>query len=316
LLTSNLETHGRLGNQLFTALLLQCLGQDLAQTVVLKRWVYSDKILLPRVVFDAGLNEDNASSVTIQYLLGGMALSNDRLYGLSARDLFNSVLMMPLNLASIWGNQQQSEYVQCLKKNSLEDDKELIHVCAIHVRRGDYLWYWISFLTQPFLYYQLAIQKILEETDCRRFVIFSDDVRWCRRQFKREAILRGAKEPLREVVFEVTFSDEPCPVEAIRRMSRCDYHIMSNGMFSWWAVFLSKSKKTIIPSAWRFRGFGNPDGICSHLILPCMETLDSRYHRQLRLRTYTNISHEVVSSLPGRAVRKLKRVLAAKAAGA
>ena len=47
-------------------------------------------------------------------------------------------------------------------------------------------------------------------------------------------------------------------------MSKCSYHITANSSFSWWAAWLSDSKKIIAPSKW----FGSDANLDDADIIP------------------------------------------------
>lgn len=103
-----------------------------------------------------------------------------------------------------------------------------IDYVALHVRRGDYV-------NNPFYidlwqtdYYEKAIQEFSDE----RFMIFSDDIEWCRENF---------------IGKEYTFNEEKTDYEAMNTMASCKGIIMANSSFSWWAAYLSNCGKVIAP---------------------------------------------------------------------
>jgi Glycosyl transferase family 11 len=106
--------------------------------------------------------------------------------------------------------------------------------CSVHVRRTDTL----SNPTRPELaagdYYERAMSQFDSDTT---FVIFSDDIEWCRERF------RG-----RSVVFVEALS----AVEDLFLMARCKGHIIANSTFSWWGAWLDPNpdKKVIAPLRW------------------------------------------------------------------
>jgi hypothetical protein len=103
-------------------------------------------------------------------------------------------------------------------------------VVALHVRRGDYITDSNFCLLEPDYYLEaLTYFPDLE------IMVLSDDINWCREQFKSER-------------FKFSFSNNPFIDLCL--MSLCDYHIISNSSFSWWGSWLAKSKKTIAPQNW------------------------------------------------------------------
>ena len=102
---------------------------------------------------------------------------------------------------------------------------------AIHVRRGDYV-------NNPFYvdlvetdYYEKAI-NLFDGSD---FLIFSDDIEWC----KLQPIFNGC---------EFATGTE---LEDLNLMSSCIGHIIANSSFSWWGAYLSPySKRIVAPKAW------------------------------------------------------------------
>ena len=107
--------------------------------------------------------------------------------------------------------------------------------CAIHVRRTDYLNCSETFYALPLRYYVLGMQKIINETGCQNFMVFSDDIEWCRQQ---------------EIFSECQFSEGLSDIEDLCAMAECDYHIIANSSFSWWGSYLAKSKRVIAPPIW------------------------------------------------------------------
>jgi hypothetical protein len=114
---------------------------------------------------------------------------------------------------------------------------------SVHVRHGDYL----TPTTKAFHgildvnYYRRAVDKlkdlgviIMENT---LFVIFSDDIEWCKENFG--------------FLSNIYYVNEKDYIEMVL-MSKCDHHIVANSSFSWWGAYLNKSKdkEVIGPTRW------------------------------------------------------------------
>lgn len=107
---------------------------------------------------------------------------------------------------------------------------------SIHVRRGDYV-----NLTNEYAqldlnnYYNKAIESLSDDTEM--FVIFSDDINWCKNIFK------GSK---------FIFSESGDEIEDFTKMISCKNNIIANSTFSWWAAYLNQhpEKNVVAPSKW------------------------------------------------------------------
>lgn len=107
-------------------------------------------------------------------------------------------------------------------------------LCGIHVRRGDYL-------SLPGCYNQLDMSyynKAMEIIKSERYIIFSDDIQWCKRHFIGDKFI---------------FSENMSCYEDLAIMSKkCDNIIIANSSFSWWGAYLNTNfnKKVIAPKNW------------------------------------------------------------------
>jgi len=110
------------------------------------------------------------------------------------------------------------------------DGSELV---SVHVRRGDYLDSSIH-LNLPVSYYDKAFSFFKE--DEYKFVMFSDDIEWCKKNFT------GKK--------NIIFSDNTSPYVDMCSMSLCDHNIIANSAFSFWGAILNKNvnKKVVCPT--------------------------------------------------------------------
>jgi len=104
---------------------------------------------------------------------------------------------------------------------------------SVHVRRGDYLKLSDHHPACTLEYYDKAMSKF----DGCKFLIFSDDKKWCLENFNKENC-------------EISFNSDA--VEDLQLMSLCDHHIIANSSFSWWGAWLgrNKDKKVIAPKEW------------------------------------------------------------------
>lgn len=100
---------------------------------------------------------------------------------------------------------------------------------GIHVRRGDYVGnpFYVDLMETD--YYQRA----MDEFEGEEFIVFSDDIEWC----KKQDIFKGCE-----------FS-EGSELEDFNKLASCDGVITANSSFSWWAGFLSCGK-VVAPIEW------------------------------------------------------------------
>lgn len=124
-----------------------------------------------------------------------------------------------------------------IDSNLFFDDINNANSVAVHVRRCDYKNHErLSLLNKD--YYQKAFSLILEKVEQPKFFIFSDDIAWCKENFKFE--------------FPLHYVDTSNDLIDFELMKICKHHIIANSTYSWWATYLSKSKNsiTIAPLNW------------------------------------------------------------------
>jgi hypothetical protein len=114
---------------------------------------------------------------------------------------------------------------------------------AIHIRRGDYVGNPSGFPACTPEYYQTAINKFDDKN--YRFVIFSDDIPYCKSIFGEDDAL--------------FYSEGNNQYMDLCMMSLCDHFIIANSSFSWWGAYLgeNENKKVIGPSVWFGPSTGN-----------------------------------------------------------
>lgn len=109
---------------------------------------------------------------------------------------------------------------------------------SIHVRRGDYL-------NHPEIgvldieYYKQAVAYIKSKVESPMFFIFSDDLDWCKDNF-------------RFIDSPILVEDSKTEIDDLILMSKCKHNIVANSSFSWWAAWLNSSLDKIIisPKNW------------------------------------------------------------------
>ena len=106
-------------------------------------------------------------------------------------------------------------------------------ITVIHVRRGDYLHYPSYHPSVSPNYVHEAIKQI---NGAQKYLIFSDDVNWCKQNLNIEGI----------------YITDYLPHEQIWMMSLCSNFVISNSSFSWWGAYLSRNKNKIVvaPETW------------------------------------------------------------------
>ena len=111
---------------------------------------------------------------------------------------------------------------------------------SIHVRRGDYVVpphdaFYTNLCNTD--YYEKAIALFPSE----KFLVFSDDIPFCKTYFKGE---------------QFEFSEGRSEIEDLNLMASCKRgNIIANSSFSWWGAYLSGNpgNKIIAPKNWSIR---------------------------------------------------------------
>lgn len=109
---------------------------------------------------------------------------------------------------------------------------------AVHIRRGDYVT--LGYVVCSIQYYQKCMMEIKERLVDPCFFIFSDDIRWVKKELKYDG--------------RMIFVDlDNKAVDDMRLLYSCKHFIMSNSTFSWWGAWLSDNPSKIIfqPKYWK-----------------------------------------------------------------
>lgn len=111
---------------------------------------------------------------------------------------------------------------------------------SLHVRRGDYM-YELQRHVCDIGYYNRAIDYMREHIINPYFIIFSDDIQWCRSQFKDS----------NEILY-VDWNQNTDSWQDMSLMSKCSHHIIANSSFSWWGAWLGENNDKIVicPKHW------------------------------------------------------------------
>lgn len=109
---------------------------------------------------------------------------------------------------------------------------------SLHVRRGDYLNpNVINILAPlPLEYYQKAMMLMKDVA----YFVFSDDIDWCKQNFKGENFIFVERHK--------DLSD----IDDIHLMSLCKNNITANSSFSWWGAWINQNNNKIVtvPKKW------------------------------------------------------------------
>ena len=125
---------------------------------------------------------------------------------------------------------------------------------SLHIRRGDYVKSASVLLTME--YYNTAIGLLEQKETISHIVVVSDDIAWCKNNFRdrRATFIEG----------------EPDYVDFYMQ-TLCNHNIISNSSFSWWGTYLNENVNKIVyaPAIWYdydgYRDF--KDFFCDNWIL-------------------------------------------------
>ncbi len=141
---------------------------------------------------------------------------------------------------------------ELVENNSLyEILKSDLETVCISIRRGDYVSNEknkkkYNICTKQ--YFEKAVEYVKQKMDNPVFIVFSDDIDWCKKNIDfietEECYFESGNDPV---------------WEKLRLMYMCKHFIISNSTFSWWAQYLSRSKEKIViaPEFWFNNETGN-----------------------------------------------------------
>lgn len=144
------------------------------------------------------------------------------------------------------------------ENKALADTLQHVNSVSCHVRRGDYLKHSNMCVCTP-TYYFNAITKVNELVNPDLYVIFSDDIQWCKDNIKT---IIGS----RMVVF-VDWNKGNQSFRDMQLMTLCKHNIIANSSFSWWGAWLNQNPDKVVVAPEAFTT-GNPinDPICKNWI--------------------------------------------------
>ena len=128
---------------------------------------------------------------------------------------------------------------------------------SLHVRRVDYVQpefehVWGNLASDG--YYDRAVRAIGDDV---AYLVFSDDLDWCRRFFDLDC---------------VEFVDiDPCT--SLSLMTGCDVNVVANSSFSWWGAYLNPMGEVYAPSRWFGPAMPPPNDRQDDIVPPAWRTI-------------------------------------------
>ena len=217
-----LGTMGRLGNQLFQIAATIGVARDRDDEYGFPRWPYEGAFGLNGCFYDV--------------LPDGPVYSEPNFH-------YDPIPYVP-NLA-LQGFFQSERYFaahgdhvrRVLTPLGAEESAEWGRTASIQVRRGDYVYLQRKHPLVPMVFYEKAME-LLRSQGTRKFLVFSDDLQWCRAQ---------TWPPDVTVIADLGVRDQFLLTMA------CEHHILANSTFSWWTAWLDrKPDKAEFLECWAF----------------------------------------------------------------
>lgn len=123
------------------------------------------------------------------------------------------------------------------KNKTLVERLKTANAVSCHIRRGDYLKEPSMCVCTP-SYYARAIAEMNEKANPDLYVIFSDDIQWCKENL---CGLIGNS----DVVF-VDWNKGEQSFRDIQLMTICKHNITANSSFSWWGAWLNQNEDKVV----------------------------------------------------------------------
>jgi hypothetical protein len=246
---------GGLGNIFFIVATLKSLAIDRKQTICVSDYTNTctrreeESFWIKTVLSDIKKTDKRPREIKVRYKERGFKHQKipETDKGLELDGYFQSEKYFKHNRRQIVNifTKYKKQIIKKLQKK-LPIDKKTI---SIHIRRTDYIKYQHAHVVQDLDYYKSAIERLVGELGYKdieelnknyTFVVFSDDIKWC----KTVELFNSLE--------NVLFMEKNKAIEDIYLMSMCNHHIIANSTFSWWGAWLNTNKEaiTICPSKW------------------------------------------------------------------
>lgn len=174
---------------------------------------------------------------------------------LEERHEFHEIKYKPNHqLVGYW---QSEKYYKDFRKEILDlfnwPHEMIKGVVSIHVRRGDFVLHQESFPLCTMEYYDKAI-GIFREMGYDKFLLFSDDIDWCRDNFHQD--------------IDLSFSEGLRGIENCKRMSQCEHNIVANSTYSTWGAWMNRNPDKVVVAPSEYNQFGKNISLNTKDIVP------------------------------------------------
>lgn len=246
--SKELGNNGRLGNQLFQV--AACFGIAASENqrgmfpkvgVLLPKWEYIDsfkhkELICTNYLFNCPINVFREQEFTYK------EVTLDSFDKPAGKTYINAIF-------GYFQSEKYFKHIEVLIRQLFEPSEEIRQklllkyeqilskkTCSVHVRRRDYV-------NNPYYaqlgvdYYDNAAVEIEKRNDIDYFLIFSDDIDWCKENLKHHKCI---------------FIEGNKDIEDLFLMSMCDHNIGANSSFSWWGAWLNNKEGAIkiFPKKW------------------------------------------------------------------
>lgn len=144
-----------------------------------------------------------------------------------------------LILEGYWQSERYFSHCKDEIAGILEFERKETDYVSVHVRRGDYLQFPTQFPVLPMEYYKKAIWH-LEELGYKKFVFYSDDIKWCKSVF-------GYEYSSHDLIFE--FSTGNGAIQDMKEIYNGSAIIAANSTFSLFPALLRSDNPIVIAPA-------------------------------------------------------------------
>jgi hypothetical protein len=151
-----------------------------------------------------------------------------------------------LILEGYWQSEKYFEHCKDEIASILEFERRETDYVAVHVRRGDYLQFPEQFPVLPIDYYSDSIAH-MRGLGYRRFLFFSDDIKWCMKNFVTHSF----------VYKEFEFNSSNSAIWDMQQIYNAKAAIIANSTFSLYPMLLRSDNPVVIaPADHRWFGIG------------------------------------------------------------